>query len=158
MESLRPLIISIVRTVIMPLVAGALLSLVVLISVENPSAELQAATASLLAICWYLLARWLETKNSYWGVMLLVAVQPSYEDEEGTEQELLTSLLRTVVPLIVGWAITALAKLGFDLDESTAALALQGVITTAYYALIRIIEQSKPVAGVLIGGRTQPTY
>ena len=164
MDLLKPLVISIIRTVIMPLVAGGLLSLIVLAGVTDPSAEVRAAVASLLAVAWYLAARFLESKNRYWGLLLLVAVEPTYDPN--TESNILTtiesnivmSVQRTVVPLAVGWLITLLARQGFSLDSQTLTVALQAGITSVYYGAIRLIEESKPQAGVLIGGAAPPTY
>lgn len=150
MDTLKPLIISIIRTVIMPLVAGGVLQLL-LLSTADPSPEVRAAAASLIAMIWYLVARLLESRNRYWGLMLLVAVEPNYETYDPSG-DLVLSVQRTVVPLLVGWAITALARFGFDLDEGTITLALQAGITSVYYGAIRVIEQYRPKAGALIGG------
>jgi len=152
----KPILISIVRTVIMPLVAGGLLQLIILAGVNDPSLELQTALASLLAMAWYLLARFLETKNRNWGFMLGLAVTPDYGPD--SDDMVLTSVKRTVVPLLVGWVLTVLAEAGFDLDAEAATLALQALITSGYYGIIRFIESSKPQAGVLIGGEASPLY
>lgn len=158
MDTVKPLVISIIRTVLMPLLAGGALSLLVFAGVDNPSAEAQAAVASLLAVGWYLAARLLETRNRYWGLMLGVATTPDYGLATKSE-DLVRSVQRTVVPLVVGWAVTALAKAGLSLDTETVTLALQAGITSVYYGAIRIIEQYRPKAGVLIGGSfNSPVY
>jgi hypothetical protein len=157
-EALKPVLISVIRTVIMPLAAGGLLQLLFLAGVADPSIEVQAALASIIAITWYLLARYLETLNPLWGLMLLVAVQPNYDD--GTSDRLILGVKRTVVPLLVGWAVTALAAAGFDLPQDTLIVGLQALITTAYYGVIRIIEerQGPTKASALIGGKALPLY
>lgn len=157
MEALKELIISLIRTVIMPLVAGGIGQLLILSGVDDPSGQVRAAVATLIAVGWYLLARWLETKNRYWGLLLLVATTPRYDDPYIAD-ELLASVRRTVIPLLVGWSLTLLAKWGFDLDEQTLTVAIQAGITSVYYAIIRVIERSKPAAGVLIGGKSAPYY
>lgn len=162
METLKPVLISIVRTVIMPLLAGGLLQLLFLAGVNDPSIELQAALASVLAVVWYLLARALETVNPLFGLMLLVAVQPDYDDD--TESRLIEGVKRTVVPLVVGWAVTALAAAGFDFPDDTLIVAAQAGITTVYYGLIRLIEERNAATAkdtkvsLLIGGGVSPTY
>jgi hypothetical protein len=154
MDALKQMLISVIRTVIMPLAAGGLLQLVILLGVTDPSTELRAALASALALVWYLLARFLEAKNALWGVLLLIAVQPEYGPE--TADATITSVKRTVVPLLVGYIITVLARAGFELDEGTITVVLQAGITSAYYGILRYIEQLKPAAGVLIGGKVTP--
>lgn len=156
MEALKPILISIVRTVIMPLVAGGVFSAIALAGVTDPSADLVAAVTALIAMMWYLLARYLETWNPMWGLMLIVAVQPNYDDE--TESNILASVTRTVVPLLAGFVVTVIARAGFDMPDDTIIYGLQAGITTLYYGAIRLIEQRKPAAGVLIGGRAQPVY
>jgi hypothetical protein len=154
MDALKQLLISVIRTVIMPLAAGGLLQLVILLGVDDPATELRAALASALALVWYLLARFLEAKNAIWGVLLLIAVQPEYGPE--TDDAIITSVKRTVIPLIVGYAVTVLARAGFELDAGTLSIALQAGITSAYYGILRYIEQLKPAAGILIGGKVTP--
>lgn len=155
-DSIQVLVISIIRTVIAPTVAGWALSLVVLMGVDSPSVELRSAVTAVLAMAWYLTAKLLETRNPLWGAMLLYAVQPDYGAE--TEHQILTAVQRTAVPLLVGWVVTQAALLGLELETSVAVLALQGVITSAYYGVLRYIEQSKPKAGVLLGKVAEPVY
>jgi hypothetical protein len=155
-DSLGPLAISTIRTVVMPTVAGFVLQLLVLVGADDPSPEARASLTALLAAAWYILARFLESKNRYWGALLLVAVQPSYDSE--TEGQVVLAVQRTVVPLAVGWLVTQAAVRGLDIDASTLALSLQALVTTGYYGLLRRIESSKPGAGVLLGGRTTLTY
>jgi hypothetical protein len=155
-ESVKAILISVIRTTVMPLVAGSVLSLVALAGVDDPSIEVRAAVASVLAMAWYILARFLETKNPYWGVMLLVAVQPHYDTD--TETQIVSSVQRTVVPILVGWIAAVLVRYGINLDDASLALALQGAITTVYYGVLRKIEATQPRAGVLLGGQAAPTY
>lgn len=155
-DSIQTTVISIIRTVVAPLVAGGLLALVVLLGVDDPSPELRSALTAVLAMGWYLLAKFLETKNRYWGALLLYAVQPDYGEE--TEKQILTAVRRTVVPLAVGAVVTQLAVFGFDIDEATATLVLHGGITFVYYGALRKIEQSKPKAGTLLGKQALPSY
>jgi hypothetical protein len=108
-------------------------------------------------VLWYALARYLETKNRYWGLMLGVTVPPHYEGED-TKGAFLTSLKRTVVPLLVGWAVAVLARAGYDTHDESLSLTLQYLATSVYYGAVCLIEQREPKAGLLIGGTEQPTY
>jgi len=128
-----------------------------LLSFTDPSVELFAALATILAVLWYALARYLETKNRYWGFLLGVAVPPHYEGED-TKGALLTSLKRTVVPLVVGWAVAVLARAGYDTHDESLSLTLQAIVTSVYYGAVCLIEERQPSAGLLIGGTQQPTY
>jgi len=83
-------------------------------------------------------------------------VQPEYDDD--TESEILTGVKRTVVPLIAGFIVTLIARAGFSIPDDTIVVGLQALITTLYYGAIRVIEQRKPAAGILIGGKAEPTY
>ena len=73
----------------------------------------------------------------------------------------LDSLIRTFVPIIIGpvllWAST---KLGTDLShlEAEAVVAISGLVTAAYYALIRALERKYPSIGWLLGKPGAPTY
>jgi hypothetical protein len=155
-EALKPILISIIRTVIMPLVAGGVFSLIAFAGVDNPSGDLVAAVTALVAMAWYLLARFLETVNPMWGVLLLIAVQPEYDFN--TESDIIASVKRTVVPLLAGFIVTVIARAGFSIPDDTVVVGLQAGITTLYYGAIRLIEQRKPSAGILIGGKSSPLY
>ena len=74
------------------------------------------------------------------------------------------SLIRTVVPVIIGTALGWLATKGLSLDNETQAgliTVLTALCIGAYYALIRKLEQRWPAVGRwLLGagaGRT-PVY
>lgn len=156
MEALKPILISIVRTVIMPLVIGGVFSLIAFAGVDNPDANVVAAVTAVVAMVWYLLARYLEAWNPKWGVLLLIAVQPEYGPD--TDSQILTGVKRTVVPLLAGFIVTLLARAGFNLPDDTIVVGLQTLITTLYYGAIRLIEQRRPKAGILIGGQSSPIY
>jgi hypothetical protein len=71
---------------------------------------------------------------------------------------LLPSLIRTVVPLLVGILITWAAKAGLNLAEGDVTALLTALITAVYYATVRLIEQKFPAAGWLLGYPAAPTY
>jgi hypothetical protein len=68
--------------------------------------------------------------------------------------DVLASIIRTYVPIIVGQVISWLTVVNINLDaQSTAALStvLGGLISAVYYALVRLLEQKWPSVGVLLG-------
>ena len=75
---------------------------------------------------------------------------------------LVTSLIRTYVPLGVGLLLTWLAgSLHIVIDPASqpglAALCV-AVISAGYYALARLLERKWPALGVLLGVASTPTY
>lgn len=75
--------------------------------------------------------------------------------------DLITSLIRTYVPIAVGAAITWLATKGLEVDENTKVqlvAGLTGLVSAAYYGLARFLEQKWSVAGLLLGSRKTPKY
>lgn len=75
---------------------------------------------------------------------------------------MLTSLIRTLVPILVGWLLSLGVVSAAGVTEEQLTLALTGLLTVAgqvvYYLLLRLAEQRWPAAGVLLGSRRQPTY
>lgn len=75
--------------------------------------------------------------------------------------DIITSLVRTYVPVIVGSVIAWLAARGINVDEATsgaAVTALTGAIILAYYTIIRLLERKFPKIGVLLGSAKKPEY
>lgn len=74
----------------------------------------------------------------------------------------LISLIRTFVPLAVGYGLAWLAaKVGFVVDEDTATQLKQAAAAVAagvYYALVRLLESRWPVFGWLLGKAAPPAY
>lgn len=72
------------------------------------------------------------------------------------------SLLRTIVPVIVGILLGWAAKVGFDLPAGAVTEIVTVVITAAYYLIVRVLEQEWPIVGrwLLALGLPvgQPTY
>lgn len=75
-----------------------------------------------------------------------------------TVSDYLVSLIRTAVPVLVGLLIAALAKAGLKLDEGTLSPLIDGLAVGGYYAVIRAAETRWPLAGYLLGWKSQPTY
>lgn len=60
---------------------------------------------------------------------------------------MLPSIIRTVVPLVVGLLLGWAAKVGLDLPEGAVTEIVTALITAAYYALARLVEQAWPGLG-----------
>lgn len=75
--------------------------------------------------------------------------------------DIITSLIRTYVPVIVGSLIAWLAARGIKVDDATSAAvvtALSGTIILAYYTVIRLLERKFPKVGILLGSTKKPEY
>ncbi len=70
----------------------------------------------------------------------------------------LASLIRTVVPIAVGWLIATLANVGIDVDQTEAATALTALVMAIYYGAIRAAENRWPWLGWLLGLPKPPAY
>lgn len=72
------------------------------------------------------------------------------------------SLLRTIVPVIVGILLGWAAKVGLDLPSGAVTEIVTVVLTATYYLIVRVLEQEWPIAGrwlLALGWPTgQPTY
>lgn len=69
------------------------------------------------------------------------------------------SIVRTIVPIAVGYLAALLLRWGIGLDE--AALAgltefLGALFSAVYYVLVRAVEQRWPKVGVLLGWASTP--
>ena len=72
--------------------------------------------------------------------------------------DLVVSIIRTVVPAIVGSLVYALANLGIEVDAEGWVALLTSLFIGLYYALARVAESRFPQAGWLLGAPKQPTY
>ena len=70
--------------------------------------------------------------------------------------DLLISIRRTLVPLIVG--SVAGSFLGPYVDPEALEKVVTGFVTAFYYVGLRLLESKLPAAGVLLGARKQPVY
>lgn len=68
------------------------------------------------------------------------------------------SVIRTVVPLLVGAIVGFFATKGIDVDRTALTSVLDAVIGGAYYLVIRAIEKKHPSAGYLLGAKGAPSY
>ncbi|HEY7824172.1 MAG TPA: hypothetical protein VIG24_15125 [Acidimicrobiia bacterium] len=64
--------------------------------------------------------------------------------------DLLTSIRRTVVPMVMGWLMTL--PIGPYIDERAVETALVALLGAAYYAVMRVLEERGiRVASFLVG-------
>lgn len=81
---------------------------------------------------------------------------------------LLPSILRTVVPLLAGWAITVLSGLGVQTDSTAMAGGVTAAVAATYYLVFRVVERLAEkrrgpawlmtVVGLLLGYARPPRY
>ena len=79
-------------------------------------------------------------------------------DKAGEAPKLVTKdygkdVVRYVVPLIVGYAVAIATKLGLKLDPTVAYSVVAPVVSSAWYALVALIEKRIPVVGRLLGAQ-----
>lgn len=60
---------------------------------------------------------------------------------------MLDSLLRTLVPIIVGAVIGYAAKVGLGLDPGAVTMIVTPTVTFVYYAVARVVEEAWPAGG-----------
>lgn len=72
------------------------------------------------------------------------------------QANLLLSLKRTIIPIVVG-AVSG-SFLGQYIDSATVQSFMSGLISALYYTAIRFVETKWPEAGVLLGAKAQPVY
>lgn len=75
-----------------------------------------------------------------------------------TAHDYAVSLIRTIVPVLVGTVLGALASAGLELDGSVVIPAVTGLATVGYYAIVRALEARHAAAGVLLGAASPPRY
>ena len=68
------------------------------------------------------------------------------------------SIVRTIVPLVVGLVLSLLIKAGFNVTSTQVEMTLAPVISAAYYLAVRFIEKRIPKVGMLLGVPTAPQY
>ena len=75
-----------------------------------------------------------------------------------TTSDVLTSIRRTIVPLVVGYLLAQAARAGFSIDEGQLTGVIESLVTGVYYSALRILEVKWPQVGVLLGAMRQPIY
>ena len=84
---------------------------------------------------------------------------------QNTVNNIITGLIRTVVPALMGQLIAWLTTVGITVDPSvvenfnTHAITLLGIILTgAYYVIVRLIAKKYPKFELLLGSEKKPDY
>lgn len=72
--------------------------------------------------------------------------------------DLIRSVVRTATPMLAGLLVAAAAKIGYDLDNSTAVQAAGYAVALLWYVVARVVEQRWPRFGWLLGSPVAPTY
>lgn len=76
-----------------------------------------------------------------------------------TVYDVLVSLWRTAVPVIVGWVAALLARIYIDVDEQALSQALVAIFAMVYYGLFRVLEAKiSPAFGWFLGLAKPPAY
>ncbi len=72
------------------------------------------------------------------------------------KNDLLVSLKRTLIPIVVG--LVAGSFLAGYVDPDALEKVVSGAISAVYYLIIRVLEQRVPSFGLLLGSKKQPVY
>lgn len=72
------------------------------------------------------------------------------------KDDLLVSLKRTLVPIIVG--VLAASFMGPHVNLGALEHVVSGVVSAVYYVVVRLVEGRVPAFGVLLGAKKQPVY
>jgi uncharacterized membrane protein YfcA len=72
------------------------------------------------------------------------------------KDDLLVSLRRTLVPMVVG--LVGGSFLAGFVDPDALDKVVTGAVTAVYYLVVRLLESKAPVFGLLLGSRKQPVY
>ena len=73
--------------------------------------------------------------------------------------EYVISMIRTIIPMLVGVVATKLVSLGWHFDEATMSSVMVLFFSGGYYAFARWMEEKHPqVARWLLGVNKPPSY
>lgn len=73
-------------------------------------------------------------------------------------EDQLKSIIRTLVPVVVGTIISALATAGIEIEESLLYPLVDALFIGGYYALVRFLESKDERFGWLLGLPSAPHY
>lgn len=73
--------------------------------------------------------------------------------------DLLTSIIRTLTAIVVGWVAYGAVKLGVTVNGEAANSVAQTLVTGAVYTVVRTLEDKvSPMFGWLLGYAKPPVY
>ena len=73
-------------------------------------------------------------------------------------EDLLKSVVRTLVPVVVGLVISGLATAGIELDEALLYPVIDTIFVGGYYTVIRFLETKEEKFGWFLGLPSPPQY
>jgi hypothetical protein len=80
-------------------------------------------------------------------------------DYDTVKTSLGTSVVRTVVPLVVGAVVAGLAKANLHIDQTALEQLIGAVVATVYYGVVRLAEEHlSPAVGWFLGWAKAPRY
>lgn len=76
-----------------------------------------------------------------------------------TPMQLTPSLVRTLVPIIVGYLVSLAARHGWHLNDDNASALITAGVSFVYYAVVRVLEvHCNEQMGWLLGLAKAPAY
>lgn len=69
-----------------------------------------------------------------------------------------SSIIRTVVPIVVGWVIAVGLKAGLHLDANAVTSVIYPLVAGVYYTVVRFLETRRSSFGWLLGLAKPPVY
>lgn len=88
-------------------------------------------------------------------------IKERQEREKAMLSNLIISIIRTGVPVLVGLITSYLTVRNIDVPESVAEWLtglLNFVFSLVYYTIVRLLEKKYPNVGWLLGNPSKPTY
>lgn len=78
--------------------------------------------------------------------------------ETKTVNDMLKSIIRTFVPVVVGLILSALAQIGIEIEAAALAGLVDALFVGGYYAIVRFLESKSANLGWLLGLPSPPHY
>ena len=72
--------------------------------------------------------------------------------------DIVTSWIRTIVPLAAAWAATRADRIGISIDPSDVEGLAVPLLGAGWYTAARLLERWHPAFGWLLGSTRQPSY
>jgi len=149
-----------IRTFVPFLIGAALAWLVIHTGIDFRGPVETALVAFVVPLTqngYYVVVRVIEVRVPWIGALLGWPAAPQY----AAVDSLWASFVRTIIPSFAGAVVATLVAVGLQLDaetQSTAIIALVGIIQAVYYALARWIVGLWPGARFLLGTADGPIY
>lgn len=79
-------------------------------------------------------------------------------EDPKTMNDMLKSIIRTFVPVVVGLILSGLAQLGIEIEAAALAGIVDAIFIGGYYAIVRFLESKSANLGWLLGLPSPPNY